>query len=147
MSCSPDCPPDCSGKGVLEPTVVAGATSGLGEWLSAVLLLGGVLGLLMAFKGRGKRSNPKHNPGNPHNPMGEYKARQLPPKRFKHIRSIQLTEGVRALVGFKSGARKAPGKGHSEIQSLRFNPAVFTKAEARKWAREHDFKSVLESDK
>lgn len=164
VGCGSDCPPSCTGEAAedaVQPTVgcapshlikavrdqtytqeeQAQTGAGFNDWLSSIGLITGVLALFVAFRWKHNPRNPGHNPGNP---IGEYKARQVSPGRFKRKRTIELTEGVSAVVGYPSGARKQPGKGRSKIQSLRFDPAIFSRESARRWARVHGFKSKLD---
>jgi hypothetical protein len=74
--------------------------------------------------------------------QSEWRARLSSPTRFKRFARKELTRGVSAVIGF-SGPRGG-GRGHGEIQSLRFKKNTFTKAEAKRWAREHGFVTKFE---
>lgn len=53
-------------------------------------------------------------------------------KNYARLRTKNLTKGVNAIIGFKTG-------GGSEIQSLRFDKKKFTRQEAKAWAKKQNF--------
>jgi len=65
-------------------------------------------------------------------------ARQTDPDqydKFAHSKN-KLGNGIDAIFGIKNGK--------SEIQSIRFNKTKFTVAQAKKWLKDHDFKTTVE---
>ncbi len=68
----------------------------------------------------------------------EHAARQADPKSFDDLRrkNNDLGSGIHVIWGIKGGKTKE--------QSIRFDASKFTPAQARKWLKEHNFKTVLE---
>lgn len=66
----------------------------------------------------------------------EHAARQTDPAKYDSFSRKTLTRGVSAVLGIKGGK--------SEIQSVRFDRKVFAPDEARKWLKDHGFKTGLE---
>lgn len=63
--------------------------------------------------------------------------RQTDPSQYEKFRTIQITTGIQAIIGFKAG-------GGSEIQSYLFDRDKFTEATAKEWIAKH--KSTKEID-
>jgi hypothetical protein len=69
----------------------------------------------------------------------EHAARQTDPgqyDRFRRVHPDGFPEGVDAIMGIKEGK--------SEIQTLRFDKDKWSPSEAKKWLKEHGFKTTLE---
>ncbi len=74
----------------------------------------------------------------------EHAARQTDPKKYKKFaRGVPsgFPEGISVIYGIFS----VGGKDKSEIQSIRFDASKWTEAKAKKWLKDHDFKTVLEA--
>ena len=74
-------------------------------------------------------------------PFPNYRsARQTDPDQYvrKRYAKNKGGRGVDFIYGFKKG-------GGSEVQSVRFNKEIFTSAQAKKWLKDHDFKTSLEA--
>jgi len=70
----------------------------------------------------------------------EHAARQKDPGRYKSFRRMRpkgFPAGIDAIIGIL-------GRGLSEIQSLRFDKEKWSPEAARKWLKEHGFKTELE---
>ncbi len=67
----------------------------------------------------------------------EHAARQLDPRGFLRFVRKRFAPGVSAILGFDAAGR-------SHVQSLRFDRALFTPAEARSWLARHGFRTGLE---
>lgn len=72
----------------------------------------------------------------------EHASRQKPPnyKEYARIHPKGFPAGVDAILGIKI----VGGKRKSEIQSIRFKASMWTPEKARKWLKDHNFKTNLE---
>jgi hypothetical protein len=70
----------------------------------------------------------------------EHAARQAPPGKFDTFRRGKLP-GAPAGISVIFGIRNVGGKKVSEIQSLRFDAKLWTPAKAKKWLKDHGFKT------
>lgn len=73
----------------------------------------------------------------------EHAARQNDPKKYETFRRGTLP-GAPAGVSVIWGIRNVYGKRTSEIQSLRFDRTKFSVDEAKKWLKDHNFKTSIE---
>lgn len=67
----------------------------------------------------------------------EHAARQKPPTGYTRFRRGKLTgapKGISVIWGVRPD-------GKSEIQSLRFDVSLWTEARAKKWLKDHKFKT------
>lgn len=73
----------------------------------------------------------------------EYRARQTDPGKYKEFRRVNdaFGSGIDVVYGIfvEDGDRK------SEVQSVIFDEEKFTKEEAKRWLKEHDFKTGIET--
>jgi hypothetical protein len=73
----------------------------------------------------------------------EHAARQTEPSQydsFRRFRPKGFPKGVDVIIGLK----KINGKTVSEIQTIRFKSNKWTPEEAKRWLKEHGFKTNLE---
>lgn len=70
----------------------------------------------------------------------EHAARQHDPSKYKDFRrsTLKLPKGISAIIGILPN-------GKTEIQALRFDRKLWTPSQAKKWLREHNFKTNLET--
>lgn len=73
----------------------------------------------------------------------EHSARQKDPGRYKKFRAGKPS-GFPAGVYVLYGLRRVGGKTVSEIQTIRFKISQWTADRARRWLKNHGFKSRLE---
>jgi hypothetical protein len=68
----------------------------------------------------------------------EHAARVIAPEKFQQdsFRRVNLTDGIDAIMGKKIGGDAM------EIQAYRFARAKFTPAQAKKWLKDHDAKTI-----
>src|SRR5271154_4238017 len=62
----------------------------------------------------------------------------------EQVRTIPFGSNIKARIAFPSGSRKSKkrakrGKGKGHVISLLFSPSAFTMAEAKAWARKHNY--------
>lgn len=70
----------------------------------------------------------------------QHAARVRNPDDFLRLRTINITDGITAIVG----PLKSKPDGGTEIQSYRFDRKKFTPEEARSWLKEHKISASLE---
>jgi hypothetical protein len=73
----------------------------------------------------------------------EHAARQTDPKQYDSFARVHpkgFPDGVDVIFGIK----EVDGKKKSEIQTLRFDSSLFTPDQAKKWLKDHKFKTVIE---
>jgi hypothetical protein len=74
----------------------------------------------------------------------EHAARQTDPGQYKEFRRGSpkgFPAGIDAIFGIKGEGQNRV----SEIQSLRFDKTKWTPEAAKKWLKDHDFKTTLEA--
>ena len=81
----------------------------------------------------------------PPNPFpNEWAARQSNPEEFVRFRRKNIGHGISLVIGFPHARRRKPGRGESEVQSVRFAKSKWTRRQAADWLAEHDFRTHLE---
>lgn len=73
----------------------------------------------------------------------EHAARQTDPGQYKEFRRAHpkgFPEGIDVIFGIKGEGAKRK----SEIQSLRFDKNKWTPEAAKKWLKDHEYKTTLE---
>jgi hypothetical protein len=73
----------------------------------------------------------------------EHAARQTDPGKYTGF-ARGKPKGFPAGVSVVYGLRTIGGKTKSEIQTIRFKASQWTPKQARKWLKDHGFKSTLE---
>jgi hypothetical protein len=68
-------------------------------------------------------------------------------KSGDRARTIPFGSSIKAIVVYPKGSRRGKvrakrGKGRGRVISLRFSPSRFTLAEARAWAKSHDYRVI-----
>jgi hypothetical protein len=92
-----------------------------------------------------KRAGERETDTPPPNPFpNEWAARQIDPKHFARFRRKSVGDGISLVIGFPSARVRKPGRGESEVQSVRFAKSKWTRRQAAEWLADHDFRTHIE---
>lgn len=75
----------------------------------------------------------------------EHAARQTDPKQYKGNFRRKHPKGFPAGVDVVFGIKTVDGKKKAEIQTIRFKSSKWTVSAARKWLKDHGFKTAIEA--